>query len=245
MSEDEIIKKHTKEVYNTWRDPDKTFMHKLKDIALEILIIVFAVSISIWLHNWSESVKDRKEARIFLTGLREDLQADAQDLDSSLLFYKTQLKGLNYLGSARKGIILSSDSAKKYMDIFFNSTTFDAHISRYEALKGSGKFKIIENAKLLDTIIHLHEQTLFYINVLGKDYYNYNNDRVLPFLNEHLQLDEPGRVTNTEAILKNSQMRFYILYDKSLIEFNIINVFENAINECKNIVKMIDEELKQ
>jgi hypothetical protein len=245
MSEDEIIKKHTKEVYNTWRDPNKTFMHKLKDISLEILIIVFAVSISIWLHNWSETSKDRKEARIFLTGLKEDLQADARDLDSNLFFYHAQLEGLNYLGSVGTGAPLINDSLKKHFNTFFNSTEFDPHISRYEAIKGSGKFRIIESAKLLDTIIHLHEQTLVYVNSLNKLYYNYNNSQVMPFLNQHLQLGPAGNITNTEEILKNSQLRFYIAYDKSLITGNILSVITDAIKECKNIVKMIDEELKE
>jgi hypothetical protein len=244
MAEDEIIKKHTKAVYTAWKDPNKNWMHKLKDILLEILIIVFAVSVSIWLHNWSESVKDRKEAKVFLTGLKEDITSDARDLDSNLAFYKTQIGGLTYFGSVGNGVPLSKDSLHKYVNTLFSSTEFDPQISRYQALKFSGKFRIIENTKLLDTIIHLYEQTLVNVESLGKVYYDYNNDRVLPYLNEHLELDAPGHVTNAEAVLKNSQMRFYILYNKSLISSNIMNVYTDAINECKSIIKQIDEELK-
>ncbi len=67
MAEDEIIK-HTKAAYKAFKDPEKDWIHKLKEILLEVLIIVFAVSVSIWLHNWSESVKDKNEEKEFLRG---------------------------------------------------------------------------------------------------------------------------------------------------------------------------------
>lgn len=47
MAEDEIIKKHTRAVYTTIMDKEKKWLHKGKDILLEVLIIVFAVSVSI------------------------------------------------------------------------------------------------------------------------------------------------------------------------------------------------------
>jgi hypothetical protein len=54
MAEQEIIK-HTKAIVELTTDRKKTWQHRVKEIAREILIIVFAVSISIWFHNWSES----------------------------------------------------------------------------------------------------------------------------------------------------------------------------------------------
>src|ERR1700743_1308461 len=81
MAEDEIIK-HTKKAYKAFRDPEKDWMHKAKEILLEVLIIVFAVSVSIWLHNWSEDVKDQKEEKEFLKGLKGDIAADLKEMSS-------------------------------------------------------------------------------------------------------------------------------------------------------------------
>jgi hypothetical protein len=53
MAEDEIAK-HTKKIYKTWRAKELNFWHKLKEIMVEIFIIVFAVTVSIWFPNRSE-----------------------------------------------------------------------------------------------------------------------------------------------------------------------------------------------
>ena len=82
MAEDEIIKKHTKAVYEAWKDPAKDWRHKVKEVFLEIIIIVFAVTVSIWLHNWSEDIKDRKAEKVFLTGLKGDIQADLVETET-------------------------------------------------------------------------------------------------------------------------------------------------------------------
>jgi hypothetical protein len=52
---------------------------------MEVAIIVFAVSLSIWLHGWAEERKDHREEREFLIGLKEDLQADMAEMRSDLL----------------------------------------------------------------------------------------------------------------------------------------------------------------
>ena len=81
MAEQEVIK-HVKEVVAISKDKTKKWQTKVLEILLEIGIIVFAVTLSIWLHNWSDSNKDREEEREFLTGLKGDLQADMVEMRS-------------------------------------------------------------------------------------------------------------------------------------------------------------------
>jgi hypothetical protein len=241
MAEDEIIK-HTKAAYNAWKAPDKSVKHKLQEILIEVLIIVFAVTISIWLHNWSDGLQDRKEEKKFLAGMKQDLAGDVANMDSSVAFYQNQLQGMAYFSKVGAGMKIENDSFRKYANIFLSSTDFEPLVSRYEGLKGSGKFKIIENDSLLNSIIQLHEETLQHVMNLNKIYYAYNNDRVVPYLNEHLALDSVGRVANAEVVLRSSQMRFYMAYDIGIISENILQSYTNAIDECKNMMKQIDAE---
>jgi hypothetical protein len=244
MAEDEIIK-HTKAAYKAWKNPDKNWKEKLQEISIEIVIIVFAVSISIWLHNLSEASSNRKEEKEFLTGLKEDLNGDIQIMDSVMTFYNNQFNGLAYYTKVGNGDSLVKDSLYKYGDVFLSSTDFQPKTSRYEGFKGSGRFNIIENQKLLDNIIHVHEETIAHIQILNKMYYNFNNDRILPFLYEHLQLDALGNPVNVENVLRNSEMRFFIKYDRSFIANSIFANYNIAINECNDIISQIDEELKK
>ena len=66
MAEQEVIK-HLKHAVDVARSR-RPWTDKLQEILLENVIIVFAVSLSIWLHNWAESRKDRDEERDFLLG---------------------------------------------------------------------------------------------------------------------------------------------------------------------------------
>src|ERR1700727_1221643 len=87
MAEQEVIK-HTKKIVTALGDKHSPFWHKLKDFVLEIFIIVFAVSISIWFHNWSEHRNEQKVTRTFLLGLRDDIQADISETKDILKTYK-------------------------------------------------------------------------------------------------------------------------------------------------------------
>src|ERR1700761_752018 len=94
MADQEVIK-HVEHAIAVARSKE-SWTHKAQEILLEIVIIVFAVSLSIWLHNWSESSKDREEERDFLVGLKRDLQADRVDLESGKANFVHIIAGTRY-----------------------------------------------------------------------------------------------------------------------------------------------------
>src|ERR1700761_4706533 len=108
MADQEVIK-HVEHAIEVARSK-KPWTHKLQEIVLEIVIIVFAVSLSIWLHNWSESRKDREEEREFLVGLKQDLQADSAEMSGDRASFEQGLKGIAYLQQVGDGAPLSIDS---------------------------------------------------------------------------------------------------------------------------------------
>jgi len=79
MAEQEVIK-HTKKVFTLWSG-SKGFWHKLGEFILEIFIIVFAISLSIYLHDRSVVKHQRHETREFLLGLKEDLKTDLLEME--------------------------------------------------------------------------------------------------------------------------------------------------------------------
>src|ERR1700712_5728576 len=114
MAEDEIIKKHTKAVYTTMTDRNKKWLHKLKDILLEVLIIVFAVSVSIWFHSWAEDRKDAKEEKEFYSGLKEDLKADVLEMMNDRATFQQLLQHAGYFARIARGMVPNKDSVASY-----------------------------------------------------------------------------------------------------------------------------------
>jgi hypothetical protein len=242
MAEDEIIK-HTKKAYSIFASEEGNWMHKLKEIGIEIIIIVFAVSISIWLHNWSESRHEEKEEREFFTGLKKDLEADISNMTNSRNFYINTLQGIRYFLGAAEVSILNQDSVNKYSGIFFNSTDLDPHIARYEGLKSSGKFKIIENKELLNNIISLHESIIQRIQDLNDKYYRHH-EKIETLVAQNVQLGKNGQVLNPAAIVVRSDFKILVNKSGGLIANNLIAIHETGIRKCREIISQIDEELK-
>ena len=133
MSEQEIIK-HAKKTYSILKSTENGWKHKILDIIIEILIIVFAVSVSIWLHNWSEKRYDDKEEKEFFIGLKKDLEIDLEEMRSSKTFYENTLVGIRYFLANGDGKKMNQDSINKYSGIFFSSTDLDPNIGRYQGL---------------------------------------------------------------------------------------------------------------
>ncbi len=159
MAEDEIIQKHTKAAYKAWRNPEQKWTHKLKDILTEVLIIAFAVSVSIWLHSWAESRKDQKEEKEFYRGLEEDLKAGVKEMISDRDYLKKNLQQSIYLLRASNGAKGNIDSLMTY-SVFFTQVQINPRISRFEALKGSGKLDIIGDKKSL-SILQIYTRSIF------------------------------------------------------------------------------------
>lgn len=121
MAEQEVIK-HTKKAYQILRSKHDSLFYKIKDFVIEILIIVFAITISIWFHNWSEHREQQKDVKEFLLGLKADLQNDIKEMkDDSLTFVKTAA-AFKYIVSLKYGEVVSNDSLKKYWNYIFNTT---------------------------------------------------------------------------------------------------------------------------
>ena len=243
MAEDEV-RKHTKAALNAMHNPDKNIGEKIKDVSLEIAIIVFAVTISIWFHNLSDKSHERREEKEFLNGLKKDLQTDVENIKSSLGFYQNTLQHMLYFSKVGAGVPLSKDSLRKNAYIFFSTSDLQPHTGRFDGLKGSGKLDIIENTELLNDIMNVHEADLKQIELLDNYYYEYIH-RFAEFVGTHAQLDQPGNILNADELLTNSEMRFLLNFGESSIKNNIIPAHKDGLTQCNKLIKEIDIELKK
>jgi hypothetical protein len=241
MAEQEVIK-HAKAAIAVLGDRKKKWSHKLREVLLEVAIIVFAVSLSIWLHNWSESRKDGDEEKEFLKGLKEDLKADLSEMNGDRDSYLLRLQGTRYFVRMGVGEPYNQDSMEHYLPTFFAYAQINPRISRFEALKGSGKLGIIGNKNLQFLITDLYAKDFPRITRRNDYTNNLHQSLVLPYLTEHLQLDTAGRGTNWPELLRTSRMRLLVFQGASVQD--CIDAYDAAIDKCGMIIKEIDRELK-
>ena len=159
MAEDEVIK-HTRKIYKTWFSKEHSFWHKLSDFLVEIIIIVFAVSISIWFHNRSEHAHEQAEVKAFLLGLKSDLLSDIKEMQNDKESYRDQAKIFNYITSLKINEPPNKDTIKKYLHELFVTTALNPNDGRFEGFKSAGKIGTIENKELQNDIMDLYQENI-------------------------------------------------------------------------------------
>ncbi len=240
MAEQEVIK-HVKEAVTISRDKTKKWQTKVLDILLEVGIIVFAVTLSIWLHNWSDSNKDREEERAFLVGLKGDLAADMAEMKSDSTAYRLEQNAVRYFLRVGAGEAINKDSLFIYRDMLFADAQIYPRSSRFEALKGSGRMSIIRNKQLLLDITDLYSKDFPAIERQNDFVNSLRESSLIPFVQSHLQLDAAGNATNWQELLRMSQMRLMVTTQARIT--NNIETYRIGIKKCEDIIREIDEQL--
>jgi len=165
----EEIKKHSKKAIQVMKNSDHSFFDKIKEIGIEISIIVFAVSFSIWLHTWNEHRHQQEEVKDFLVDLKEDLKNDIENqIDPKNVFLKT-VENFNYiinlteeeydsLRGGKDSTLFRADLSNKLNS--FPNQYFKSRSGNYEGFKSSGKMGYIENKKLKILILEYYEHAV-------------------------------------------------------------------------------------
>jgi hypothetical protein len=159
MAEQEIIK-HAEKVIETLHDKKIPFWHKLKDALYEIAIIVFAVTISIWFHNWSEHSHQQKEVKEFLLGLKKDIIADTVQIKKVIHWYEGYENAYTLISKGNPDVLPNKDSLKVIKGAIQTTVTLHPNQSRFNGFLSAGKVTNIENAKLQLDILNYYQNAI-------------------------------------------------------------------------------------
>ena len=156
---DQEVAKHTKAI---WRimTAEHGFWHKVREMLLEIVIIVFAVTLSIWLHSQSEHRHEQTQVKTFLLGLKRDIQSDISQTQEVVASHRASDEGYAYLAKLDPRETPDGENFNAAY-AFLNSNNFLVpRLGRYEGFKSSGKLTNIENDALLENIVNLYQYDL-------------------------------------------------------------------------------------
>ena len=232
--EHEVIK-HTRKIQTAVKKDNRAVTEKIKEIFVEIAIIVFAVTLSIWLHGWSEHRHQQKEVKEFLTDLKEDLSNDIRSMESSGSSLQKKIDNFHFLEQLTKA---QTDSILKNKgSLYISSSVGTTKISNgnYEGFKSSGKIGLIENKALKKNILKYYQELTPDIVEVEKinaelalkltDYLTENADR--DFLTNVLDPKFKYRIRTIVSITTNNSAQY-----------------QKAISLAKEIMHEINQQLK-
>ncbi len=191
MAELEVVK-HTKNVLELAVSDKHAIWHKAREIALEIVIIIFAVTVSIWMHGVSEHRHEQEKVKTFLLGLREDMRADIESLERSVKKIETRTETYAYLLSLDPNQQPDPAQFDKAFSIIA-VPTFGVPLprGRYESFKSSGKLGNIEDEALLKQIVDVYEYAAFAFHV-GEQFHENNRVLLKNYIDEGVDAKGPS-----------------------------------------------------
>jgi hypothetical protein len=233
MAELEVAK-HGKNVIHLMAKKEHKFSHRLREIAIEIAIIVFAVSMSIWLHGLSEHHHKQQEVKTFLTGLKADLEEDIGQLESTKNSYRSFDANYAYLAGLDPK---QEPDWKKFNDAFEGIGTnwfFIPTKSRYDGFMMSGRLTNIEDDKLLTDILDLYQNQLQLIK-LSEGGWSGRQHTLQTYVNDTLEGD--GQVERWRLLTSPKGKR---LVQRMKTGAQLYERYQRYIDQSKRIVKRIE-----
>ncbi len=227
---EEEIKKHTVKAYKAIKDPKLSMWHKVKEISIEVGIIIFAVTLSIWFHDISEHNHEQKDVKSFLLGMKRDLTNDIIQMKGDLDAYNKAGQAFNYLTTPTPGFKLSRDSVRKHQNYISNTTSFVANDGRYEGFKSSGKLGNIEDDSLQNNITTLYQSIIPSI-LASTNSYVQRKQYFFEYLDKNIKRNPDGS-TNILAVLSS---------DEAVNIGNTLNYVDEITGRYKSAIKKSQE----
>jgi hypothetical protein len=234
------ITAHTRKIYKAARNPAFSFWKKTREILVEVFIIVFAVSLAAFLERQREHSNEQHAVKLFLTGLKTDLENDITEMDEDKKSFIGSGRGFSYITSIKPGEKPLPDSMTRYQPYLLNTTRLIANNGRYEGFKSSGKVINIENQELQNDILDLYQENIPAL-LATSDAYTRKKENFFQVLYDNLKRTPDGRTNMIEILMSDKAQNVCLfLVDAS----QIVSRYDAVIQKSRKIIAEIDKEYK-
>jgi hypothetical protein len=241
MSEEKIIQ-HAEKAIDILTDKKKSWKKKLKGIIEEILIIVFAVTLTIALHNWNDHKKERKIEQDFLAGIKSDLNTGKKSIEEGVKDFEPTI---NYYDTVAAQIFENRVN-KAFVDTnsgyLLNTLYFVFDKGRFEGFKSSGYLRLIENKELMQKLISFYTTTIPFEEDADKNVFRTREQDFNLYIGMRAPLDSSG--VHISSIITQPEARYQVFRYSSYFKERKQHKLDMA-KQIEHIVADIDKELQK
>lgn len=234
----EIIK-HSRKIKDKLEESKKSSSERWKEIITELLIIIFAVSLTTWFHDLNEHRNQQKEVNEFLVDLKDDLNKDIEGLENQKGKLFQIMKNFKYVRNLDKKRSDSLDNVNPKYQVNSDFRMFwgEENNGNYESFESSGKIVFIENKKLKKLILSYYKQYIPAARKTGESFV-LTLGKVDDYIIKNIIVEQKS---NTIFLASSFQTD---------LEINVKNANENVrvgdsgIKKAKDIIAEINQELR-
>jgi len=243
MAEEEKIREHAKQALEALTDKKKKWKDRLQGFLWEILIIVVAINLTLWFHNWNDKKHDRELEKNFLIGTRNDLNNIKNDLEFSLNAYQYTL---DYYDSVWVQVNEHRIN-KAFVDTnsfhLINSRNFLYDNSRFENFKSSGYLRLIENDSLSREITLLCSVILPAQVLADNMIYDERRRDFITYIGSKTRINSSDDLYYVSDLLNLPEVQFQIKWQRRMLKERKVHK-QQTMQEIDFIITQIDKELK-
>lgn len=239
MAEQEVIK-HTKKLFGLWQT-NSPFLHKTADFILEIFIIVFAITVSVYFHDRSVLKHQRHETKEFLLGLKQDLKTDIAEMNEDKNSFLQSQKAFTYITTRKLNESLHPDTIRQYNGWIFNTTGLVPNSGRFEGFKSAGKIGTIEDKELQNNIMDLYQEN---IPSLINSTNFYTSKKLILFEYVHMNRKRLTDSTTNLVSVLSSDPAYNICLTLTFVQ-EILTRYDTCINKMNAIIRDIDQQYEE
>ena len=242
MAEEEKIREHAKHALQALTDKTKKWKDRIKDFLWEVFIILVAVNITLWFHNWSDKRHERAQVKEFLISTRESLIQDTTNIRNYITFMTNET--LVYYDSILSQIHRNEINTL-YIDshsgLLLNDRSVIPNYSFYQSFNSNNNLRLIENRKLLNDIISLYSASFPNFQANMKAFTDMRFAGFEKYIGTKTPFDSNG--IKLSQILNQLDVKYLIqISDFFIIDLN--RQSKNLIEQIAAIIQEIDQELK-
>lgn len=230
MAELEVAK-HTKKMYKLLSANQSAWWHKLRELAVEIFIIVFAVSLSIWFHQLAEHQHESQTENRFLAAIQHDISADLTEMVNDSADLALQYQSVNLCITLIDRDRITDDSLQHFMALnapaLYAMTLLQPNHGRYEGFKSAGHLRLIDDDLLGDKIITFYEEGLPHLVYIQRMYIEF---KLANFDTYNLRKDE--------TVFEKAYLRKYFAYAKESLA--LLKAANNRLaREAREVLQLL------
>ncbi|MEM1218518.1 MAG: DUF6090 family protein [Bacteroidota bacterium] len=225
-----------------WRYGQRNFSR----FFIEILIIMVGILLSLAFSSWLENRKDRKEERVALEQIKENLLIDLVQLENNLDLRQKQLAFSQQMLGQISNDTLRVDPATFVQGMRYLAITvsFSPNTVTFETLKSTGQLDLIEDKTILEALVSLYQLNYGDLALNNNDMASFRERYILPFILENFDLQKSmGGTLSTQDFQPIMESRSFInlLTYVQISGSSSLQAYEKAIEQAQTLLELLSE----
>ena len=219
----------------------------------EIFLVVIGILLALQINTWNRDYQDSKREVIILKKLKNNIQVDTATFNDRITDIQSYLNKLNIIENE-----ISNDQLDNFsiniIEPLLGVVRMNLETTTWENLKSTGEINLLRNAELTENLQDYYIQFKNNSKSWTEGFKEYNRNILAPkffefddfsmfgpdseYMDEDIQKKQP--FTYGQSIFFRNALR----YRKGALQ-SIINTFEEDLSRSKNVLSILNEEIKE